>query len=252
MLSTAAGGTSGHSPRRQGGNVGNLWSLIERMGKNFGITASDGHELAAYLAAPKGKPRGGLVVIQEAFGVTAYVRSVSDAYAADGYASIAPALYDRQRRDTVFDDPSAPEALAEARQLRAALQWPQVLLDVQAAIDEVRSAGRVGIVGYCVGGSVAWLAALSLPLAAVSCYYGRDIVDFLDRPPKCPTILHFAEHDQHIPLADVERIRAAFPDISNYVYPAGHGFDGPGKRHHEASARLARSRTLDHFRRHIG
>lgn len=222
------------------------------MGKNLDITATDGHVLAAYLAAPGGKPRGGLVVIQEAFGVTAHVRSVCDAYATDGYASIAPALYDRQRRDAAFDDPSAPEALAEARRLRAALEWPKVLLDVQAAIDAVRISGRVGIVGYCVGGSVAWLAALSLPVAAASCYYGRDIVDFLERAPKCPTILHFGEHDRFIPLADVARIRAAFPDVPNHVYPAGHGFDGAGERHHEASARLARERTLELFRSHVG
>ena len=222
------------------------------MGKNLSITASDGHVLAAYLAVPKGQPRGGPIVIQEAFGVTAYVRSVCEAYAKDGYSSIAPALYDRQRRDAVFDDISAPEALTEARRLRAALQWPKVTLDVQAAIDEVCSAGHVDIVGYCVGGSVAWLAALSLPVAAASCYYGRDIVNLLGRAPQCPTILHFGEHDPHIPLADVERIRAAFPDVSNFLYPAGHGFDGVGERHHEASARLARERTLAHFRRYIG
>jgi carboxymethylenebutenolidase len=226
--------------------------LIERMGKNLDITASDGHVLAAYLATPEGKPRGGLVVIQEAFGVTAYVRSVCDAYAKDGYASIAPALYDRQRRDAAFDDAEAPEALAEARRLRAALEWPKVMFDVQAAIDAVRITGRVGIVGYCVGGSVAWLAALSLPVAAASCYYGRDVVDFLDRAPKCPTILHFGAHDHLIAPEDVERIRAAFPDLPNYVYPAGHGFDGAGERHHEPSARLARERTLELFRRHVG
>jgi carboxymethylenebutenolidase len=233
-------------------HVGNLTTLIECMGKNLGITASDGHVLAAYLAAPKGKPRGGLVVIQETFGVNAYVRSLCDAYAQDGYASIAPALYDRQRRDAAFDDSTGPEVLAEARRLRAALEWPKVMLDVQAAIDEVRSAGRVGIVGYCVGGSVAWLAAVSLPVEAAACYYGRDIVDFLDRAPRCPTILHFGERDHFIPLADVDRIRAAFPDVPSHTYPAGHGFDGAGARHHEASARLARERTLELLRRHVG
>lgn len=119
------------------------------MGTNLDLTASDGHVLAAYLALPESKPRGGLVVIQEAFGVTAYVRSVCDAYAGDAYASIAPAIYDRQRRDAVFDGSPAPEALAEALRLPAALEWPKLMLDVQAAIDEVRSAGRVGIVGYC-------------------------------------------------------------------------------------------------------
>lgn len=222
------------------------------MGTTLSLAAADGHALGAYLAVPEGRPRGGLVVIQEAFGLTAYVRSVCDAYAKDGYASIAPALYDRQCRDAVFDDPTPPEALAEARRLRAGLEWPKVMLDVQAAINQVRRAGRVGIVGFCAGGSVAWLAALSLPVAAASCYYGRDIVDFLDCAPKCPTILHFGERDQHIPLEDVERIRVAFPDIPNHVYPAGHGFDGPGARHNEAAATLARSRTLEFLRMHIG
>src|SRR3989304_8775479 len=105
------------------------------MGTNLDLTASDGHVLAAYLALPESKPRGGLVVIQEAFGVTAYVRSVCDAYARDGYASIAPAIYDRQRRDAVFDGSPAPEALAEGLRLRAALEWPKVMLAVQAARD---------------------------------------------------------------------------------------------------------------------
>lgn len=227
------------------------------MNQIVNLEATDGHALAAYLAVPGDQPRGGLVVIQEAFGVTAYVRSVCDAYARDGYLSIAPALYDRQQRDAAFDDTSIPANLEQGRRLRAGLKWPSVLLDVQAAVARVRvvdsagSAGRVGIVGFCVGGSVAWLAAQSLPVAAASCYYGRDIVDFPDRP-KCPVQMHFGERDHLIPPADVDRIRLALPDIPNWVYPAGHGFDGVGDRHHEASARLARERTLALFRKHVG
>ncbi len=222
------------------------------MGKTIDLEASDGHLLGAYVAHPGAKVRGNLVVVQEAFGVTAYIRSVCDAYARDGYVSIAPALYDRQRRNAVFDDISLPAALEAGRRLRAGLEWPEVLLDVRAAIDAVKSPERrVGIVGFCVGGSVAWLAALSLPVAAASCYYGRDVVDFL-QPPKCPVQLHFGERDPIIPLGDVERIRAALPDIPAWLYPAGHGFDGPGERHHAASAQLARERTLELFRLHVG
>jgi carboxymethylenebutenolidase len=228
-------------------------------GQTMNIEASDGHVLHAYLARAKATIRGGLVVVQEAFGVTAYVRSVCDAYASDGYVTIAPALYDRQQRDAAFDDISQPAALEAGRRLRAGLEWPKVLLDVQAAIDAVKGEGlqpgaaphRVGIVGFCVGGSVAWLAALSLPVAAASCYYGRDVVDFLEAP-KCPVQLHFGERDHLIPLADVDRIRAALPDIPTWVYPASHGFDGFGDRHDAPSATLARARTLELFRKYVG
>ncbi len=222
------------------------------MGEELEIRASDGHVLGACLSMPQGKARAGLVVIQEAFGVNAYVRSVCDSFAAEGYASIAPALYDRQQRGARFDDLSDPASIAQARRLRAGFDWPKVLLDVDAAIAEVRRFGRVGIVGYCVGGSVAWLAAGALQLSAAVCYYGRDIAGFLDRPPKCPALLHFGERDRFIPREDVARIRAAFPDIPAYVYAAGHGFDGVREPGDEPAAKLARERTLEFFRQHIG
>ena len=126
--------------------------------------------------------------------------------------------------------------------------WSDVLLDVEAARARVATAGRVGVIGYCVGGSVAWLAARSLDFAAASSYYGKDVVDFLDRAPKCPTILHFGDQDRLIPLGDVEKIRAAFPHIPNYVYHAGHGFDGNTPE----VATIARRRTMDLFRATIG
>ena len=215
------------------------------------IQASDGHRLDACLALPAGTPRGGLLVVQEAFGVNAYVRSVCETFAAEGYAALAPALYDRQQRGAAFDDESEA-SLAKARPLRAGLQWDKVLLDVAAAADTLARYGRVGIVGYCVGGSVAWLAAAALRLSAASCYYGRDIVGFLDRKPRCPTILHFGERDHFIPQDDVARIRAGCPDIPCYVYPAGHGFDAVRAPGDAEAARLARERTLELFRQHIG
>lgn len=215
------------------------------------LSAADGHVLDAYLARPAHRERGALVIVQETFGVTEYVRSACDRFALQGYAAIAPAIYDRQKRGAVLTD-AEPESLAEARRLRRGLVWKDVLADVSAAIERVRGAGRVGIVGYCVGGSIAWLAAASLPLAAASAYYGRDIVNFLDRRPRCPVELHFGESDPMIPQGDVERIRAVYPGIPAYIYPADHGFDGPGERHHAESARLARERTLAFVRAHVG
>jgi carboxymethylenebutenolidase len=211
------------------------------------ITASDGHGFSAYFAKPTGRPRGALVVLQEAFGVNAYLRSVCDGFAAEGYACLAPALYDRQERNAAFDS-HEPDVLARARKLRAGLVWSDVLRDVSACVERLREFGRVGVAGYCVGGSVAWLAALELDIAAASSYYGRDVVDFLDRAPRCPVILHFGETDHLIPISDVERIRRAMPSLPVYVYPAGHAFD---RERESEPARLARRRTLELFQRHV-
>ena len=216
------------------------------MGERIEIAAADGHRPTAWLSTPAGAPRGGLVVIQTAFGVDDYLRGVCESYARDGYLAIAPALYDRQKRDAVFEH--TPDGAAMAQALRRGLDWDDVLRDVEAARARVAEAGKVGIVGFCVGGSVVWLAAHALRFAAASSYYGKDVVDFLDRPPKCPTILHFGDQDRLIPVADVETIRAAFPSILNYLYHAGHGFDG----NNPEAARVARARTLELFRAHVG
>lgn len=221
------------------------------MGGDIEIVAGDGHRLGAYLAEPAGPARGGVVVIQEAFGVNGYVRSVCDRFASDGYLSIAPALYDRQRRAAAFG--YAKSDLEAARQLRAGLVWDDVMKDVAAAVETVARAGKVGIVGYCVGGSVAWLAAQHQSVSAAVSYYGRDIVGMLDRPPRCPTMLFFAERDAHIPLDDVEIVRAAFPELPIYVLPGEHGFDCDQRPSFAAdSARIARKRTLSLFRKYIG
>jgi carboxymethylenebutenolidase len=209
------------------------------------LTAADGHRFDAHFALPKGKPRGGLVVVQEAFGVNAYVKRVCERFAAEGYACLAPALYDRQERDAAFDSHEG-ENLAKARKLRAGLVWADVLKDMAASVERLREFGRVGVVGYCVGGSVAWLAALELDISAASSYYGRDVVDFLEREPRCPVILHFGDHDPLIPTKDVERIKSIHPQVT-HLYEAGHGFD----RDDSEAARLARRRTLEHFERHV-
>ena len=221
-----------------------------QVGTDIQLRAKDGHVFDAYVAAPRQTPRGALVVIQDAFGVGHYIRSVCDSYCADGYVAIAPALYDRQQRAAVFDH--SPGSHKAAARFRADLNWDHVLADVEAAIAHVRTTGPVGILGFCVGGSVAWLTSASLPVAAAACYYGKDIAGWLDRKPRCPTILHFGDSDHLIPLSDVERIKRAYPDLPTCIYPAGHGFDGAGKGYHAESAALARSRTLEFFRRHIG
>jgi carboxymethylenebutenolidase len=221
------------------------------MGSDIVIDAEDGHRLGAYLAEPSVPVRGGLVVIQEAFGVNGYIRSVADGFAAQGYLSVAPSLYDRQMPGAQFG--YSTEDLDLARKLRAGLVWGDVLKDVEAAANEVAPAGKVGIIGYCVGGSVAWLAGHHLKLAAVVSYYGRDIVGFLDRPPRCPCMLQFAERDVHIPLADVETIRDAFPELPIYVYPGEHGFACDARPCYEPeSTRIAGRRTLALFRKYIG
>jgi carboxymethylenebutenolidase len=221
------------------------------MVSDFVITANDGHQLDACRADPPGRPRGALVVIQEAFGVNGHIRNVCERFANDGYLTIAPALYDRQRKNATFG--YGPDGLEAARALRAGLKWDDVLKDVAAAVKVAAGAGKVGIVGYCVGGSVAWIAAQHLEVSAAVSYYGRDIVAMLDRPPRCPTMIHFAEHDAHIPLSDVEAVRSAFPELPIYVWPGEHGFDCDARKSFEpTSAQHARARTLALFRKFVG
>jgi carboxymethylenebutenolidase len=221
------------------------------MGQMVTLTAADAHGLAAYRASPAGDPKGGVVIIHEAFGVNDHIRAVCDDYAGRGYAALAPALYDRQQRQAAFgyDDDAKSRALA----LRRTLDWDKVPLDVEAAVRMLRPL-RVGAVGYCVGGSVAWLAACRLPIEAAACYYASDIARQMHERPRCPTIMHFAERDRFIPLGVVEQFRAAHPDIPAHVYPAEHGFNcwhRPETSYHAPSAALALERTLALFDRHI-
>ena len=193
------------------------------MGQTIGLKASDGFLLGGYRADPAGKPKGGLVVIQEIFGVNHHIRNVCDRFAAQGYVALAPAMFDRAKADVDlgYDKP----AMEEGVKLRAAIKLEDSLKDVQAAIDALTPVGKVGVVGYCWGGSLAFLAAARL--AHLSCavgYYGGMIAAHKDEKPKVPTILHFGEQDQGIPMSDVEKVKAARPDVKVYTYAAGHGF----------------------------
>jgi carboxymethylenebutenolidase len=208
------------------------------------LTAGDGHRLDAYRADATSPASGGVVVLQEAFGVNAHIRSVCDDYAQRGYTAVAPALYDRQRRNAAFGYDQA--GLDQARALRRGLDYATVLLDTAAAVVNLRPLPRVGVVGYCVGGSGAWLAACHLPIDGAACYYPSDIGKQLDEQPRCPVVMHFAERDHFIPMSIVEQFRARHPDVPAFIYPADHGFNCSDRSTGYApeSARQALKRTL--------
>ena len=222
------------------------------MGKTLSLTASDGHKLGAYRADPPGKPRGGLVVIQEIFGVNSHIRELCDGFAKDGYAALAPALFDRIRPGIELGYEA--KDIAEGRELRTKVAWDDTFKDTAAAIKAVSDAGKVGIVGYCWGGSIAWRAAANLSgLSGAVGYYGGMIAEFKHEKPKIPVLLHFGETDASIPLADVEAVRKIHPQVPIYIYPAGHGFSCDHRASfHRPSHEEALRRTMDFFARYLG
>jgi carboxymethylenebutenolidase len=219
--------------------------------KTIDITASDGHRLSAYIAKPEGATIGALVMLQEFFGVNAHIRAMAEQYADDGFYTIAPAIFDRVERgvELGYD----PAGMQKGRELRARLNLDEIMLDVQAAIDAVAPFGPVAALGYCWGGSLAYLAAarLSGVVCAVG-YYGAQIAGHANETPHAPVLLHFAENDEYIPLADVEKIRAAHPEIEIYVYAGTeHGFSCNDRKFYEPrSAALARRRSLIYLNQH--
>jgi carboxymethylenebutenolidase len=222
------------------------------VGTRIELTSSDGFRLGGYRADPPGAPRGGLVVIQEIFGVNHHIRNVCDRFAGHGYVALAPALFDRIERD--FECGYGPAEVEHARTFIARIDWGRMLDDTKAAIDAVAATGRVGIVGYCVGGSVAFLAAATFDgLSAAVGYYGGQIARNADQKPRVPTLLHFGDQDQSIPMSDVDIIRARRPDCEVHVYHAGHGFSCDERASYDAVATgLALERTLSWFGRYVG
>jgi carboxymethylenebutenolidase len=221
------------------------------MGTTVELTADDGHRLDAYEASAEGNAKGGLVVVQEIFGVNDHIRAVCDGFVAEGYNVVSPALFDRVERGVELA--YGEDTFMRGRALRAEIGWDQVVLDVKAAAERLKSPGAVGVVGYCWGGSAAWLAACRLDLACAVGYYGGHIIEFNDERPRCPTMLHFGERDSFIPMADVEQIRTAHPDVPVHVYPADHGFNCDARASHDPeSAGTARQRTLAFFTLHVG
>jgi len=222
------------------------------MGEKLTLNAEDGHKLSAYRAAPSGAPRAGLVVIQEIFGVNAHIRRVCDGFAAEGYLVLAPALFDRV--EPGYETGYAQEDVERGRNVRQKLGWDPMVMDTKAAVDELKKTGlRIGVVGYCMGGSMAWLTATRVPeVAAAVGYYGGAVAEFASETPRCPVLLHFGETDASIPHEHWDRIREAQPTVPMHIYPAGHGFSCDARAsYHEPSARLARERTLEFLRKHI-
>jgi carboxymethylenebutenolidase len=223
------------------------------LGKHFTLTASDSHQLGAYRADPAGTPKGGMVVIQEIFGVNQHIRKVCDDFAKEGYVAVAPALFDRTQKD--FQSGYSPAEIEKARTFVAKPDWDAMLRDTDAALKDIKNVGPLGIVGFCMGGTIAFLAATRLSgLSAAVGYYGGRIVAFADEKPKCPVQLHFGEKDASIPMTDVEIIKQKrSSDCEIYVYnEAGHGFhcDERGS-FHKASADVAWKRTTEFFAKHM-
>ncbi len=213
-------------------------------------SARDGFEYEAYRAGVSDARRGGLVILHAIWGVTPHLRQLADDYAEAGYEVLVPSLFDRLHRgfaEANFDPGLMDRQMGFAHQTH----WGADVLDaVQAAIDAL--APPVFALGFCYGGTTAWLAAARCTgLAAVASFYGGQIVDYLAEAPQTPTILHLGKTDELIPPADVEAIRAAYPDLPVYMYDAGHAFVAPNG-FHEDGARLSKLRTLAHFSRNSG
>jgi carboxymethylenebutenolidase len=217
------------------------------MGENINLTAKDGATIGAYRSAPADEPKGGMVVLQEIFGVNHHIRAVADRYAAAGYLAIAPALFDRVEPgvELGYGQADRPRAM----EIRGKTKLEETLADIEAAIALAGAGGRVGVVGYCWGGTLAWAAATRLSgISAAVGYYGGGIAGMLDEQPRAPVMLHFGERDKHIPLSDVEKIRAAHPEIPVFVYPADHGFNCDERESYDAaSAKEAQARTFAFF-----
>ena len=213
--------------------------------------ARDGHEFSAYLAPAVGTPRGAVVVLQEIFGVNEHIRAVVEQYAAAGFLSIAPALFDRIGRNLELG--YGPDEVTQARGYMLQVDGAKALLDIGAAANVVRHAGRVALVGFCWGGQLAWIGAGALRVQAAVGYYASRVWEQLDRLPACPTMLHFGERDAMIPRERIEQVRAAYPQGTYYFYPADHGFNCAARASYDApSAALAWERTQDFLRQHIG
>lgn len=222
------------------------------MGQDIKLTASDNFQLGGYRADPTGVPKAAIVVIQEIFGVNHHIRAVCDRLAAEGYVAIAPSIFDRIEPN--FTSGYSPDEVANARKFVASPDWAAMLRDTQAAIDAVRDIGPVGIIGFCLGGSIAYAAATKLSgLSAAIGYYGGAVARFADDKPDVPTQLHFGEKDAGIPLSDVETIKTKRPDVEVYIYPgAQHGFHCDERASYDkTSADIAWPRSLAFFAKHL-
>jgi carboxymethylenebutenolidase len=222
------------------------------MSEHVELVANDGHKLDAYVAHPEGEPIAGLVVVQEIFGVNPHIRSVADGYAKEGFLAVAPALFDRYERGLELGYEG--EDMQKARSLISRLNMDYALKDTAAALEYAhRQAGKkLGVIGYCFGGTIAWLAAARLGVNAAVGYYGGQIAKFADEHPKAPIMLHFGKLDQHIPRESIDAVQASNPEVPIFWYDAGHGFNCNDRTSYNAeAAKLAKERSLNFLKNHL-
>jgi carboxymethylenebutenolidase len=223
------------------------------MAANRKLTASDGHELGAYHAKPGNSAHAAVVVIQEIFGVNSHIRSLADDFAAEGFHAIAPQLFDRVEPNVELG--YNPADMQRGMGMATKIGMENALQDVAAALSYARDTlgcAKVGVVGYCFGGSLAWLAATRLQPAAAVGYYGGRIAQYAEETPRCPVMLHFGARDPHIPASEIEKIRQRHPELPVFLYDAGHGFNCDQRKDYEPqSAKLARERTLEFLRKYL-
>jgi len=224
------------------------------MGQNIKLTASDNHVFNAYVSQPKISAQSAIVVIQEIFGVNRHIRSIVDDYANEGFLAIAPALFDRAKPDVELNYTKDDSAIGMQFANQIGMEKP--LLDIQACIDHAAqkvSTKKVGVLGFCWGGTAAWLSATRLNAKAAVGYYGGRIALYAAEQPHCPVMLHFGALDKHIPSAEIDKIQRAHPGLPIFIYEdAGHGFNCDQRvDYNPTAAALARQRTLAFFRSHL-
>ena len=221
------------------------------MGESIRATASDGHEFDIYLAQSQGTPRGGIVLVQEIFGVNKHIKSVAEKFSSNGYLVGAPSLFDRVKPDIQLG--YSTEDVIRGKELKENLGNESPLIDIAATLSILRSAGNVAIVGYCWGGMLAWLSACQVDgfNAAVS-YYGGGVGQLTAMQPNCPCIFHFGEQDHSIPITEINSLKQAHPNCPIYIYPAGHGFNCEQRdSFHLTSSKIAFERTIQHIDKYI-
>lgn len=222
------------------------------MSESVTLSAADGHSFSAYVARPAGDPIAGLVVVQEIFGVNAHIRSVADGWALDGFLAVAPALFDRISPGIELGYEGAD--MQTAMSLIPKLDAEKSIIDIAAAVDfAVAATGKkVGVIGYCFGGTLAWLSATRLQPSAAVGYYGGRIGNYAGENPACPVMLHFGSEDTHIPAAEVEKVHSAHPEVEIFWYEAGHAFNcDPRPSYNAAAAKQARQRSLEFLKEHL-
>tara|TARA_B100000989_G_C19356066_1_gene391229 strand:- start:44 stop:709 length:666 start_codon:yes stop_codon:yes gene_type:complete len=214
------------------------------------ISAKDNHQFSAYISQPLEKPKAGIVIIQEIFGVNAHIKEVTDLYASKGYLCIAPSLFDRIEKNITLNYDE--KGVSKGRNLKE-LCDKDSLKDIEASISVVSSAGKVGVIGYCWGGSLSWrIGCESSNLSASVCYYGGEIPKLKYLRPKCNVLTHFGEIDKGIPIKDVKIFEKERPEVLSYTYPADHGFNCDHRsQFNKKCADIAHERTLKFLERNL-